>query len=172
MTKPECDRFPVGSFHRRVCEGEAQTLEYCNAHRARWGLPPLQHKANVVATGREAAEKQVTKSRLPPTPEPVLGRYPGTNLALLLQKCGVAVKTGCGCEEWIGKMNAWGVDGCVEHRQEIIDRLANQAQSLIAKKELSMGKIVWTGLLMMWNGIWPDIEHLVDAAIDVARKTD
>lgn len=56
-------------------------------------------------------------------------------------------------------MNAWGVDGCYEHRQEIVDRLSEQA------KKLSTAQMVWTGILMMWHGVRPTIGELVDEAI-------
>jgi hypothetical protein len=37
---------------------------------------------------------------------------------------------GCGnglCGEWIAKMNAWGIAGCREHREEILSRLEQSA---------------------------------------------
>lgn len=37
----ECDRFPEQSIHRAICLGQIRTLEHCNFHRNRWGLPPL-----------------------------------------------------------------------------------------------------------------------------------
>lgn len=37
----ECEKFPIGSFHRQVCEGKAETLDFCNKQRNRWGLQPL-----------------------------------------------------------------------------------------------------------------------------------
>jgi hypothetical protein len=91
--------------------------------------------------------------------EPVFGRYPGTNLALLLKKCGIYVNVGCGCEEWINRMNAWGVEGCYKNRQEIVDRLKEQAG------KLSTSQIVWTGIMLMWHGVRPTIGELVDEAI-------
>lgn len=91
--------------------------------------------------------------------EESLGREPGTNLALLLKKCGIYVNVECGCEEWITKMNAWGVEGCYKHRQEIVDRLKEQAS------KLSTSQIVWTGIMLMWNGVRPTIGELVDEAI-------
>ena len=97
----------------------------------------------------------------------MIGRKdPGTNLANLLKSCGVHVSVGCSCEPWIKQMDEWGVQGCVEHRQEIIDRLAEQSKRLSAKK------IISAGILMMWNGVRPTIGALVDKAIAEARPSD
>jgi hypothetical protein len=151
----ECDKFD--DHRRKICRGERPDLsvQVINNYRAHWGLEPLSvpSQPNIISNvylKRQAANRD---------PEPILCRYPGTNLALLLKKCGVAVNTGCGCEEWIGKMNSWGVDGCYEHRQEIVDRLSEQA------RKLSTSQMVWTGILMMWHGIRPTIGELVDEAI-------
>lgn len=159
----ECPVFRMFVSQRQhsICNGTAGISEeersrIISAMKARAGMPPPVEKSP-----HEMQAVSIHKpSKLPKNQsEPILGRYPGANLALLLQKCGVHVNTGCGCEEWISKMNAWGVEGCYEHRQEIIDRLTEQA------KKLTTAQIAWTGILMMWHGIRPTIGELVDEAI-------
>lgn len=124
-----------------------------------WGLPPIGGK---VSTAFSTSRITATAYTAPPptaNTDLKLGRHPGTNLAILLQQCGIHVKTGCGCEEWINKMNTWGPQGCYEHRQEIVDRLKDRA------KTVSVARIVYTGLLMMWKGMRPTVGELVDEAI-------
>ena len=42
-------------------------------------------------------------------------------------------KSGCGCQDYERKCNAWGIDGCRgEHRDEIVAHLARKAKELNA----------------------------------------
>lgn len=45
---------------------------------------------------------------------------------------------GCGgtCRQWIEKMNRWGVEGCLEHEQEILSRLDEQKKAVKWKNML------------------------------------
>lgn len=45
---------------------------------------------------------------------------------LIAEMFGEAARLGCGCNEWIAKMNVWGPNGCLEHMTAIIDRLVDQ----------------------------------------------
>src|SRR5688572_10164657 len=53
---------------------------------------------------------------------------PGTELAKLFAAAG-ASSDQCGgiCRQWRDQMNLWGVEGCRQHRQEIIDRIETAA---------------------------------------------
>mgnify|MGYP001230619663 FL=1 len=54
---------------------------------------------------------------------------PGWQLHRLIEKLtGNLPERGCGCRDRITKMNAWGVDGCREHLDEITDWLVKQAE--------------------------------------------
>lgn len=85
---------------------------------------------------------------------------PGTRLAELLRSVNIRVVDDCECEEWIDKMNAWGPT-CIDHRQEIIDRLRDKAATI------NPIKLAWTGALIVWGGTVPTIGALVDRAIAV-----
>lgn len=134
-------------------EGDSAWFDACKRHFIESGMKEKDFADTFIRTRREFGSAR-----------PVLGKAPGTNLANLLKTCGVHVSVGCDCEPWIKQMDQWGVQGCVEHRQEIIDRLSDQAKRLSAKKILS------AGILMMWNGVRPTIGSLVDKAIDEARR--
>lgn len=55
----------------------------------------------------------------------------GTMMASIIPKWALSFKGGCSCRDWELKMNRWGISGCEEHRQEIIDHLSNQTDQLI-----------------------------------------
>ncbi|MCR4414632.1 MAG: phosphoribosyltransferase domain-containing protein, partial [Thermoguttaceae bacterium] len=61
-----------------------------------------------------------------PTSVPPLGG-PGTELHRLLDQWGIHGGDGCGCEAYARLMDAWGPEGCRQRRQEILDRLEEQA---------------------------------------------
>lgn len=43
----------------------------------------------------------------------------GTELKRLLRELGITDFAGCGCNEHVAQMNAWGIDGCREHFETI-----------------------------------------------------
>lgn len=113
---------------------------------------------------------------LPPlVPRPVLerpDRGPGTELKKMLAQLGAIRTAGCGCDEMISKMNAWGPGGCREHRSEIVAHLR------AAYKDLdwsSAAKAVAAGALAAWslklNPIDP-LGSLVDEAIRRSENRD
>jgi hypothetical protein len=60
--------------------------------------------------------------------QPQLQQGPGDHLHSLVRRYfGEQATLGCGCAEWINKLNAWGAAGCREHIDEIAERLLNQA---------------------------------------------
>ena len=137
-----------------ICLGNADLpIDTINKYRQQWGLGPLSIVYPVTGTMHLKRKEREQNG------EPSLGRYPGTNLAIMLKKCGIPVNIGCGCEEWIVKMNTWGVEGCYKNRQEIIERLKEQAS------KLTTSQIIWTGVMLMWHGVRPTIGELVDEAI-------
>jgi hypothetical protein len=54
---------------------------------------------------------------------------PGSVLAGLFKSLGFKQDGGCGCAEMQIKMNAWGVEGCREHQDEILDFLETKAKA-------------------------------------------
>jgi hypothetical protein len=54
---------------------------------------------------------------------------PGSVLAGLFKLLGFKQEGGCGCAEMQAKMNAWGVEGCREHQDEILGFLETKAKA-------------------------------------------
>jgi len=55
------------------------------------------------------------------------GEPVGTILSEILAECGITRKACLPCQDWITKMDRWGVAGCEQHRDEILARLAEAA---------------------------------------------
>lgn len=52
----------------------------------------------------------------------------GTELKKLLRSYGIRGEGGCGCKKHAAKMDAWGIEGCRERREEIIGWLIAAAK--------------------------------------------
>lgn len=147
---------------RIICRGERHDLSLgtVNTYRRLWNLPSLSPEC--FGGGSNAVEDQDTPTQSARS----LGSGVGTNLAALLKAVGIDVKDGCGCEEWIIKMNAWTIEQNIEHRQEIIEHLKDRA----AEARMSIVETAWTGLLLIFNRVPPTISGLVDEAIRRAKE--
>lgn len=104
----------------------------------------------------------------PPPPAPAFG--PGTELAALVKQIGGADQHGCGCDAMIEKMNRWGVDGCREHRAEIIAQLTASAAKWGIADWVKGGLLaIYRGTAMLLDPRDP-IGSLVDLAIATSRR--
>lgn len=89
----------------------------------------------------------------PQRPMPLL-RGPGTELARLIAELGVKERDGCRCRAWAVKMNAWGPDGCLVHRKEILAHLrAAYAGASWAEAFVAGGRAVLLGLPLSVEGL-------------------
>jgi hypothetical protein len=92
---------------------------------------------------------------------------PGSELARLLKEIGVKVDCSI-CSEWKRQMNLWGIDGCKEHRQDIIDRLKKAA----GEASWSQTFTAASGLLSKsWFLIFDPYGSIVDEAIRRSENT-
>lgn len=73
---------------------------------------------------------------------------PGSHLRKLLREIGVASLDGCGCDEYAAQMNAWGIQGCLLRRQEIIDHLNAQAYTWMDMAKVALAGYLTTGSLV------------------------
>lgn len=94
-------------------------------------------------------------------------RAPGVGDRLQLILAGLSIKKkGCGrCDEMIGRMNAWGVAGCREHRAEIAEHLKTAYEELTwSEWLLAIARAATNGLVLRINP-FDRIGSLVDEAI-------
>jgi len=172
---PECEK--LTGRRKAICRGEGglpiEGRHGVNEYRRSWGIAPypFPEPISVPALDVKKPILRAVKERLVGNvPDPVMGRYAGTNLALLLKRFGIEVRTGCNCEEWIDKMNRWTPVENYQHRKEIIDRLKEQADELNRLGQLGVLAKVKIGFLMLRNFNLPTISELVDEAIYQARQ--
>jgi hypothetical protein len=125
-----------------VCQNECCGHDRCS----NYDNPKLLH--------RECGKARTSAADLLPVPE----HGPGRELHELLEQLGFNIG-GCNCQEWIDRMNRWGVDGCREHRAEIIAHLEEEKDSATLTEKLK------AGVLAIANGLPLTIGGLVDEAI-------
>lgn len=54
---------------------------------------------------------------------------PGTELIGIMKELGIEAKPNCSCKATAAKMDAWGIDGCEQHRDWIVQQIeANAAK--------------------------------------------
>jgi hypothetical protein len=87
---------------------------------------------------------------------------PGAELKKLFESFGLTMPCG-GCMALMFQMNTWGVEGCREHKAEIVERVRSNAKGL--------GWIDWfhSGTRAALAG-YRSIEQIVDEAIRRARE--
>ena len=83
---------------------------------------------------------------------------PGTELGLLIPDWLAKQSSGCKCSDHAAHMDAWGVAGCIEHREKIISWLVGQKHLLPTVLQLLPAKALRAGAAV-----------LVDCAIHNAK---
>lgn len=73
---------------------------------------------------------------------------PGTELKKILSFIGVSTDKSCGCNEYLTKMNSWGVEGCTRHMTEIVHHLNTQEVSWIDMVKVALGGYLTTRSLV------------------------
>ena len=94
----------------------------------------------------------------------------GDALHALIAKLGIEPKTGCECQKWIRKMNAWGPSGCEENMAAIVKHL-RWAYSKTTWAEVIAGSFtaLASGMALELNPLDP-LGSLVRLAIERANE--
>jgi hypothetical protein len=88
----------------------------CSQCRQRWRSQVEQQRLEWMQKTKQAAALQQERMKT----------GPGTMLESLIPD--FFHKEGCGCQDYARKMDAWGIEGCIQRKQEIIDHLCQQAE--------------------------------------------
>lgn len=164
-----CKLGPNGEPCGNVRKGEAYTLDQCRncwlgehdgAYRLLWGIPGHPTHAPRLRTTMATFA----------TPTPI-GHGPGTELKALLESLGAKANAGCSCNQKAAEMDAWGVSGCRERRDEIKQFLRdNAAERGWFEKAKAAALATAQGLAFQLN--FSDIYgSLVDLAIQRAEAS-
>lgn len=121
-------------------------------------------------TGAVPARKRKPARKKPAT-EPAPTSGPGTELHAMLENIGIRPSAHCPCRKMARKMDRWGVEGCRQNRQEIIDHIQQQMDARgWADKLAAASRAAVSGLAFRLNPL--DIPgSLVDEAIRRAEVT-
>lgn len=140
----ECDQFRAGSRKHKICTGVADIpKERINVYRRNWGLPPLtefpdvERKDAVVHIGnrkivRTRGRARATSCqgctsqprRMAQTPD-----GPGSELKRAMKQMGLP---SCqACKDLAAKMDEWGVAGCRQRQDEIIEDIMPRARDWV-----------------------------------------
>lgn len=77
----------------------------------------------------EPAKLKAKRPDLPEKPKPQ--ENVGTELAKIIPTWAMQFTKGCGCRDFERKMNAWGIAGCEENADDIVEHLIGQSDKLI-----------------------------------------
>jgi hypothetical protein len=98
-------------------------------------------------------------NKLPPlVPPPPPKHGVGSELAALFAEYGIVKRSGCGCNDWIGRMNAWGPSGCGEHREEILAHLRKSYDLTTFWERARAAAVAWL------NGLPTSLPAVLDEA--------
>lgn len=119
-------------LHGRTClNGASIVIHNCSQHQ----ICTIDPSELLKLSGEPVAACAACPQRDPG--EPV-----GSILSDILFECGITRKACLPCQDWIAKMNRWGIEGCEHHRAEILERL-NEAAGEATWAE--WGTVAWGG---------------------------
>lgn len=107
----------------------------------------------------KAACKVVGPGSLPPPIAPIPPGGPGSELKKLFAEFGFKPRKSCGCSDWIRRMDAWGIAGCREHREEILAHLRAAYDATSFWEKTKAAAVAWL------NGLPLSLEGCVDEAV-------
>lgn len=55
---------------------------------------------------------------------------------IILEKTGEDFLPGCGCHDMMMQMQEWGIDGCKEHIEEIVDKMQSEGKKRGLKNKI------------------------------------
>lgn len=123
----ECEHLPAGI--RRICEGQGGLpLERVNQYREKYNAPPLDALPEGAIVREVAEVKSYRKPFENPEPkEPAIG--PGVELKAIFERLEIPACQAC--HELAARMNGWGVAGCRERLEEIIEDMLPRAKEWV-----------------------------------------
>jgi len=101
------------------------------------------------------------------------GRGPGTEFKKMAKELEITMPNNCTCNALMVQMDVWGVAGCRDNREKIIEQIKANADKWgwtqkLANYAKAGFNAVWSGLVFKLNPLDP-IPGMVDVAIDRAE---
>lgn len=177
-----CSDLPRNSRQRAICEGVSELpLTKVNSYRERWGLPPLiaeiiDGETVIREPGKPVVRRSVPASILKKgccggngVSKTAIDRErfhltdgPGTQLIKLFHNYGFE---SCDeCYRLAEKMDAWGIEGCLQRLPEIVSDIMPRALAW------ESNKLGWLSKLIPGAVTYESIAHLVTLAINTNKR--
>lgn len=157
----ECDKF-AGRL-RDLCEGKGRDGRRDPTAEA---IAHFRDNIEKYPTLKEMNDPNAAPKNKKQKPDHVVKATtgPGTELRRILHRVGLKPVSSCACESWEFRMNEWGVDGCIEHKSEIVSHLTTAYH---ATTWLQCAK---AAAMAVREGIPFSISGIVDMAIETASN--
>lgn len=125
---PECEQFANNPTRYRWCRNEFGDTARSNRWRHGQGLRPIGDNATAPVSDRKenSSAKKIPKKSESKPPLVLVG--PGTELAAVLDILGIKMPDGCDCKKTMLKMNEYGVQGCREKFDEIVQKIKDNQE--------------------------------------------
>ncbi len=152
-----CDSLPPRK--RAICRGESGIPEgKRDAYLRKWFADS--------SVERTATATQPQRN-LPHPPRIPFARGVGTHLKLLLKEFGVnADLCGEGCGSFAAMMDGWGIEGCRQNREAILERLRQRYKETSWKTALNAA----FQSVVTWNVFGIDVLHPIEWLVDEAVR--
>lgn len=155
----DCSKLP--RFLRLICEKDPSVPQATiEKYHAAW-----QRKLQKYGGRPPMLVKQFPPD--PVVPAPLL-EGPGTEFKRIASDLGIEAKPGCTCESLLQKMNALGVPGCQEHRDDLIAEIARNSKNVSWFVKLRAAALAVTVSFHI-NPLHP-LESLFDEALRRAEQ--
>lgn len=157
----ECNRFSPDSRLYQICTGTADLSKFkINKYRERWGMEPLFDGVD---------NERYVSPRVTPrvvTQKVKIEHGPGTELLKIYEEAGIP---SCqACYDLAQQMNRWGVDGCTQRHDEIVNDIVPRAMTWIADNATWADKLFPN--IIKETAVRIKIGNDVSKAIDNAKK--
>lgn len=168
-----CARYGIqmNAHAHSICSGQGCSPQKSELYRSKW-------RKLAEERGRRGLSVIIPTNPQPTTSQPRQPRNrqqapqptgPGTELKELLASIGLTPQ-GCRCESRVKQMNQWGIQGCRDNREYIINWLREE------ERKRGWGEKIKAGLLTVTTGLITELSptdplgSLVDIAISRAEK--
>ena len=124
---------------QRTCLGDRRYVQACEEGRGPWHVTQAAAGVSAEEAAASAGKRKARAAAAGANPCGPEGRGPGAELQKILKlPMAILVRLyrvdprgcGCGCARYARQMDEWGVAGCRERFEEIVEHLRGQAERM------------------------------------------
>jgi hypothetical protein len=146
------------------------------------GAKPFRHRCEVCHfewQSRYADPRMIRRNCGPAAAKPAApakvctGACPGSELTAIFKALGATPIQGCDCARLAAEMDGWRVDGCEQHRNEILVRLAKNYKQFSLTDKMKAAILAWpagVATRIKWTDPLPGLLDLAIARSKLAAE--